>query len=186
MEIRGAGNILGAAQSGHIAAVGFGIYCQLLKRSIAKLKGEKQPPLIDTEVRLDFITLTPDSAPTGDTAPAYIPFSYISSERIRIAIYRRIAEASEEKEIKALKQELRDRFGKLPPTVTRLLTIAAIRIKAAERQIQSLDVRSNKIITRINDKYPKAATRFPTLTKTTPDQKLKELLQYISSTPVAA
>jgi len=180
MEIRGAGNILGAAQSGHIAAVGFGIYCQLLKRSIAKLKGEKAPPLIDTEVRLDFISLTPDSEATDNTAPAYIPFSYIGNERIRIAIYRRIAEATAEKEINALRQELRDRFGRIPPIVGRLLTIAAIRIKAAERQIQSLDVRRNKIITRIDNKYPKAATRFPTLTATAPDEKLEELLQYIS------
>jgi len=179
MEIRGAGNILGAAQSGHIAAVGFGIYCQLLKRSIAKLKGEKAPPLIDTEIRLDFISLTPGSLPTDESAPAYIPFSYISSERLRVATYRRIAESTESNDIEALQHELRDRFGKIPPTVSRLLTIAEIRIQAARKQIQSLAVRNSRIIIRINNQYTKTAARFPTLTATAPDNKLHELQQYI-------
>ena len=209
MEIRGAGNILGSAQSGHIAAVGFGIYCQLLKRSIAKLKGEKPPPLIDTELRLDFINLTPPTVPpptlpakawgnprrpsaSGEASAlqprglpqaeaAYIPLAYISNERIRIATYRRIAEATEQKDITALKKELKDRFGKIPPIVKRLMTIASIRITAATNHIQLVEVRNNKIIIRHDNKYIKPSTRFPTLTASTPDKKLKELKIYIKT-----
>src|SRR5216110_1840962 len=97
LEIRGAGNLLGSEQSGHITAVGFDLYCQLLKQSVASLKGEKVKPRIDVQVRLDFLSLGPaDERPTSDNrleAPssACIPFAYISDPRQRIEIYRRLA-----------------------------------------------------------------------------------------------
>ena len=173
MEIRGAGNILGAAQSGHISAVGFGLYCQLLKRSIARLKGEKQPMLVDTEMRLDFIQLTPEGA--GDQEPAYIPLHFIPSERLRVAVYRRIAEASDAEEIQALKLELEDRFGRVPPAVSRLLTIADVRILAALHGIQLIEVRNGKLVIKRNGDYIKQAARFPTLIATNADDRLIEI-----------
>ena len=108
LEIRGAGNLLGAEQSGHITAVGFELYCQLLKQSVAVLKGEKVKPRVEVQVRLDFLALSPgeespkprvQSLKSGDAsrglaptiqlpACAYIPFSYIPDARQRIEIYR--------------------------------------------------------------------------------------------------
>src|SRR5512140_1316548 len=98
LEIRGAGNLLGAEQSGHITAVGFELYCQLLKQSVASLKGEKVRPRIEAVVRLDFLALNPaeeapaatdpagpagisaasgaPATPKPNPAAAYIPFSY--------------------------------------------------------------------------------------------------------------
>ncbi|MBT3193036.1 MAG: transcription-repair coupling factor [Verrucomicrobia bacterium] len=173
MEIRGAGNILGAAQSGHISAVGFGLYCQLLKRSVARLKGETQPLLVDTELRLDFIKLTPGA--TESPGAAYVPSLFIPSERLRVAIYRRIAEATEVAEIEALRQELEDRFGRIPPPVSRLLTMGEIRIQAARNGVQLVEVRRQKIIIKRNGDYVKDAARFATLTTRDPDEQLEEL-----------
>jgi len=180
MEIRGAGNILGAAQSGHISAVGFGLYCQLLKCSIARLKGEKQPLLVDTEMRLDFIQLNPSDENRGTAA--YLPMHYISSERLRIAIYRRIAEANATTDIEALQQELEDRFGRMPLAVSRLLAVATMRILAAQRGIQLIEVRKRKIIIKRDGDYIKDAVHFPTLTSTAPDEQLEELRDAILNT----
>jgi transcription-repair coupling factor (superfamily II helicase) len=173
MEIRGAGNILGAAQSGHISAVGFGLYCQLLKRSVARLKGEKQPLLVDTELRLDFVKLAPSDA--GESGAAYVPVDYIPGERLRVAVYRRIAEATERDEIEALQQELEDRFGKLPPAVARLLAIADIRILSATHGIQLVEVRNRKLIIKRDGDYVKDSARFASLTASDPDGQLEEL-----------
>lgn len=177
MEIRGAGNILGAAQSGHISAVGFGLYCQLLKRSIAKLKGETPPALADTELRLDFIALTPGVE--NNTHTATLPHYYISDDRIRISLYRRIAEATTPREVKALQQEMQDRFGPLPPAARRLLHLAGIRILAAELNIQHVEVRNRKLILKRHDTYLKEGTRFPTLPAADPDTQLNALYDHL-------
>jgi transcription-repair coupling factor (superfamily II helicase) len=101
LEIRGAGNMLGAEQSGHIAAIGFGLYCQLLKRTVARLKGEKPPKMVDVDLLLDFIEIGPNPDSDNDAA-AYIPQDYIDEETLRMNIHRRIAEASEISEIRNL------------------------------------------------------------------------------------
>ncbi len=175
MEIRGAGNILGAAQSGHISAVGFGLYCQLLKNSVARLKGEPPPIVVDTELRLDFINLAPESASSTRTAPAYIPYTYIEEESIRLAIYRRIAESTESIELSALKQEMQDRFGPLPAAVQRLLTVAEVRILAAIRGFQRVDVRNGKILLQRNGDYLTHGARLPTLNASNADESLESL-----------
>ncbi len=177
MEIRGAGNILGAAQSGHISAVGFGLYCQLLKQSVARLKGEKPDKIVDTELRLDFIQLAPSE--TDNDSAAYLPDSFIPDERLRVAVYRRIAEATDADELHALRQELQDRFGQMPSTVERLLTLAEIRILAARIGIQLVDVRKRKIILKRDANYIMDSARFTTLTATTPDDQLQELHDHI-------
>jgi len=179
MEIRGAGNILGAAQSGHIAAVGFGIYCQMLQRSIARLKGEKPPPLIETELILDFIINSPQPDTGAETAQACIPFGYIKDEKLRVTIYRRLAQAAKEEDVNQLESELKDRFGDIPQEVRRLLVSTRIRLAAAALQIQSLTVRNGRIIIKSEHGYAQNNHRFPTLKAEDPDQKLEELLDYI-------
>ncbi len=139
LEIRGAGNLLGAEQSGHITAVGFDLYCQLLRRTIARLgpKGSAPPepeaPVVAVDVRLDFIDL---SAASADTARAVLlPTDFVEDERLRIGVYRQIASAASLAEIDALRGEFRDRFGPLPPPLQRLLQVAALRVRAAEKRL---------------------------------------------------
>ncbi len=143
LELRGAGNMLGAAQSGHIAAVGFGLYCQLLKRSVAKLKGERPPRLVETETRLDFLALAPGEG-TDDNG-VFIPFDYIEDEPERVLVYRRLAEADSAGELDDLRAELTDRFGAIPPPVARVLKLAAIRIEAARRGVRRIATREGKL-----------------------------------------
>jgi len=124
LEIRGAGNILGAEQSGHITAIGFDLYCQLLKESIARLKGEKPKRLPHVTLRLDFL-----SDESGKSM-LRVPAAFIADTRLRIQAYRRIASATELADVEALRRELRDRYGPLPSEVELLLHCTAVRILA--------------------------------------------------------
>ncbi len=110
LEIRGAGNLLGAEQSGHIAAVGFELYCQLLKQSVSSLKGEKVLARLNVEARLDFLAAGP-----GEEPPARLSAGYIPEAQQRIEIYRKLAQVNDAGSCRALKEEWRDRFGPLPP-----------------------------------------------------------------------
>jgi hypothetical protein len=118
--------MLGAEQSGHIAAVGFDLYCQLLNRTIARLKGEAERPIIEVAVHFDFLDLTPD--PEREENAAVIPRKYIEDESQRIGLYRKVAGLSFEQEVDALAAEFRDRFGPLPGPVRRLLAVSRLRI----------------------------------------------------------
>ncbi len=144
LEIRGAGNVLGAAQSGHIAAVGFDLYCQLLNRTVARLKGETERPIIETQMHLDFLDLTPD--PEREENAAVIPRGYVEDESQRIGLYRKIAGVSFEREVDALADEFRDRFGPLPAPVRRLLAIARLRILAAGLGLKSVATDGDRLL----------------------------------------
>jgi transcription-repair coupling factor (superfamily II helicase) len=177
LEIRGAGNLLGADQSGHIAAVGFGLYCQLLRHTIAKRKGEPLPPVIDVDITLDFISLSPSD--TGATHSAIIPVSYIEDERLRVSMYRRIAEAGFIKEVRSLRQAFRDRFGPIPAECERLLKLAEIRILAAEKKIKTVEVEDGKIMLKRHGDYLMTKGRFPRLSSDSPDIRLDELRRHL-------
>ena len=177
LEIRGAGNLLGADQSGHIAAVGFGLYCQLLRHTIAKRKGEPLPPVIDVDIVLDFISLSPSDR--GAQHCAIIPVSYVDDERVRVSLYRRIAEAGFVKEVRALRQAFRDRFGPIPPECERLLKLAELRILAAGKSIKSVEVEDGKIMLKRHGEYLSHHGRFPRLRQIAPDARLDELRHYL-------
>lgn len=177
LEIRGAGNLLGAQQSGHIAAVGFDLYCQLLQRTVAGLKCEAIPPIIDVAVKLDFIDLS--TAVEEHAKSAVIPASYLEDENLRFTMYRKIASAVTEREINNLREELRDRFGPIPEPLDRLLKIARLRIVAAGKKIQSIEVQGEKIIlTRQND-YLMKSGKFPRLKSVKPTARLEELIRLV-------
>ena len=144
LEIRGAGNVLGAAQSGHIAAVGFDLYCQLLNRTIARLKGEPDRPVIEVQVHLDFLDLTPD--PERAENAAVIPRGYVEDESQRIGMYRKVAGVSFAHEVEALAEEFRDRFGPVPAPVRRLLAIARLRILAAGLGLKSVATDGDRLL----------------------------------------
>jgi transcription-repair coupling factor (superfamily II helicase) len=132
LEIRGSGNLLGAAQSGHIAAIGFGLYCQLLRRTVARLKGDAMVGLIDTEMTLEFLNTSPGATTSNAAA---IPYHYIEDEAQRMNLYRRMAEASTLGELRDLQSEIIDRYGTMPLPAKRTFVVAMLRIIAAERDI---------------------------------------------------
>src|SRR5436189_3497528 len=100
LEIRGAGNLLGSEQSGHITAVGFELYCQLLKQSVASLKGEKVKPRVEVRVALDFL---------GEAIN--LPAKYAPESQHRIEIYRKLAQATDKAAVDQLQKELSGRLG---------------------------------------------------------------------------
>ena len=124
LEIRGAGNILGAEQSGHIASVGYELYCQLLENAVRTLK--HQPPRQAVEVNVDL------------PWPAYLPRDYVPGQKLRIEVYRRLARLRDMKKLDDFRQELRDRYGPPPPTVEWLLRTTEIRLLCVRWQISSV------------------------------------------------
>ena len=199
LEIRGAGNILGTQQSGHILAIGFDLYCQLLKQAVAKLKGEKVKPRVDVPVSLDFVSTseadwssngaaTPGRRPVtvpstlevpGEPtrcAPAFLPTAYVSEPQTRIQAYRALAEVVDQAQIDRLAETWRDRFGRPPQAVENLLVLAALRIIAAAKKIARVEVRDWKIMLTRGGDYVLISGKFPRLSKEDPNARLRELL----------
>ncbi len=179
LEIRGAGNLLGAQQSGHIAAIGFDLYCQLLKRSVAKLQGRKVPPIIDAAVEFDFLDRSP--ADRSDENSATIPYTYVDDENLRVKLYGRISSLAKESEVRELKKEFADRFGKLPPAIRNLFEIARIRIAAANAGIQVVRTHQKRIILIRNGKPMMPEGRYPRLKAEKTPARLREILACLRS-----
>jgi len=116
LEIRGAGNLLGGEQSGHIADVGFDLYVRLVGEAVAEFRGHDTEP--EPEVRIEL------------PVDAHLPTDYIESERLRLEMYKRLAEVRGEADIKAVEAELHDRYGTPPPEVLNLIEVARFRLLA--------------------------------------------------------
>ena len=197
LELRGAGNILGAAQSGHVATVGFDLYCQLLRRSVAKLRGDKGAVVERCEVQLDFIDHTQAALGTEQTnssdgevplLTATLPSDWIPETRLRIEAFRRIALALDAAEVAELRTSLKDRYGKLPPEADALLSLAEIRCLAEEKCVVS--VTTDGAVLRCQQALAGRPTspilvgnRFPRLTVREPLRKLKEIRGFLSRLP---
>jgi transcription-repair coupling factor (superfamily II helicase) len=181
LEIRGAGNILGTAQSGHILAVGFDLYCKMLKRSVATIKGDKTPAAASALVRLDFVSTNEAEFAAGpaDRIPAFLPAGYIADARARIEACRKLADAPGSAALDALAAEWRDRYGPPPPAAAHLLTLQQIRLTAAGKRIQSVEVRENKLMIQNRGGYVLFAGKFPRLTSPDPEIKLREVLAFL-------
>lgn len=140
LQIRGAGNILGPEQHGHIQAVGFDLYCRLLEEETARLRGEtrreRENPNIDID--MDY----------------YIPDSYIPDLGSKMRIYRRLLLASDLRELEEIKQELLDRFGPLPLPVENFLRITSLRIMAKDKDIRVLKHKDGRIDISLNRPLP--------------------------------
>ena len=144
LEIRGAGNLLGSEQSGHIAAVGFSLYCQLLQRTIARLKGEPVPMLVDVSINLDFLDFSPGSA--NPECGACLPYDYVEEDAQRMAFHRRLAETSTLAAVRKLRDELADRYGRLPRAAQRLVKLAEFRVRCAQAHVSRLDVLNGRAV----------------------------------------
>ena len=137
LEIRGAGNVLGAEQSGHIADVGYDLYCRLLKRAMAELKAQRQgkddgsgagATAIDLERDLD---LEAGEVELVLDIPAYVPDAYVADVGLKIECYRKLASAEREDELTDLEKELANRYGPVPDALQNLFKLRRARIRAA-------------------------------------------------------
>ncbi|MCR9296245.1 MAG: transcription-repair coupling factor, partial [bacterium] len=132
LEIRGAGNLLGTQQSGHIAAIGYELYCQLLGNAVRELT--HQPPKLTIDVEVDL------------PVQAFLPEKYVPELRDRIDIYRRLSRVADVRELDDMRDELKDRFGNLPKPVKVLLQIAELKIDASLWFVKSLQVEDNYLV----------------------------------------
>jgi transcription-repair coupling factor (superfamily II helicase) len=191
LEIRGAGNLLGSEQSGHITAVGFELYCQLLKQSVSTLKGEKVRPRVEVGVKLDFLEQSvasrQQSAATsnGQSATDYrllttdksanLPHHYITEPQHRIEIYRKLAQATDKPALEALQRELRDRFGPLPVPVELLLLVTELKILAGEKSVTMVEVKDDRLMLTRHGDFITLGGKFPRLAKKEAKARLKEI-----------
>ena len=140
LEIRGAGDILGTRQSGHISAVGFDLYTRLLRQAVEELKArrEQRPPPLPPpgDVRIEL------------PVPARLPEDYVADARLRLRIYRRMAELESEEQVAALEQELADRFGPLPPEARDLLFQLRLKTLAQRARIRAVGVGGGRVALR--------------------------------------
>lgn len=132
LEIRGAGNILGIQQSGHIAAIGYELYCELLEQVVRRLK--KLPPKQVANAEIDL------------PVKAYLPRSYIPGIREKIDLYRRLARLTTMDELNEITTEFTDRFGAIPEVVRSLLELAHLRILACEWGVVSIHVEEEYLV----------------------------------------
>ena len=185
LEIRGAGNLLGASQSGHITNVGFDLYCQLLQRTVKQMNDGAPPPALDTHIQLDFVDLSPRRF-AADSA-AVIPSEYIDDEVLRIQMYRKLAGAGSEDDVRELQAELRDRFGRIPTAVLSLLKIALIRAAALRNRIDEVHTSGAQIRLRRGEAYYQPGGLFPRLRRSRTQGKLDEVLAVVREwTPAVA
>jgi len=166
LEIRGAGSILGTAQSGHIMAIGFDLYCQLLKQAVAQLKGRKFQPRLEIDLRIDFVaTNEAEFAQLGpeQRIPAFVPANYVSDTGLRIKAYRGTAEISTREQFDRVQREWRDRFGKFPEAVDNLFLLAEIKLAAAKAGISRVEVRERKLMLTRQGEFILVDGKFPRL-----------------------
>ena len=138
LEIRGAGNLLGTQQSGHIAAVGYELYCQLLEDAVRQ--AQNLPPKLSAEVDVDL------------PVEAYLPPDYVPDMRHKIDLYRRLARLDDAAEIAQLQEEMLDRFGPLPPPAQRMFELAELRLDAAIWQIAALSTQTGFLVLHYTDR----------------------------------
>ncbi len=132
LQIRGAGNLLGTFQSGHVAAVGYDLYLEILKRTIDEMRGREPEEMIEPEVNLKI--------------PAYIPEAYVPDTEQRLHLYRKLAMSRSLEEIEAFGEELEDRFGPPPEEAKNLLVLAQLKVHLRALGVRKLDRRGREAI----------------------------------------
>jgi transcription-repair coupling factor (superfamily II helicase) len=156
LEIRGAGNLLGGEQSGHIADVGFDLYVRLVGDAVQEFKGEGEPELREVRIELP--------------VDAHLPHDYIPSERLRLEMYKRLAEVRADEDIDLLREELLDRYGEPPEPVAALLLVARFRARARQAGIAEVTIAGRNVrfapvslpesrVLRLQRMYPKSIVK---------------------------
>ena len=210
LELRGAGNLLGAEQSGHIVGVGFELYCQLLRQSVARLKGDKTAAAIRASVKLDFVFVGEGTSTAGSAGrhvdgytalkdaedahavevariQARISPTYIAETRLRIDFYRKLAMVDTLPTLKQIESDLRDRFGNFGDEVRALLLVTEIRVRAEQKGIVSVETESSRLKCLRNrgasDDWVQVGSRFPRLTAPKPLLRLREIISFLNNLP---
>lgn len=165
LELRGAGDMLGEDQSGHINAVGYELYLELLEEAIHEMKGEPLKEVIEPEINLKI--------------PAFIPDKYIEDIRIRLAYYKRLSEIKSPEDLDQIEDDLRDQFGKPPEEVINLLGVMLIRKISKDLAIKDVSAGAAKLSLTFSDQTPLSVETVLKLTardnkkyQLTPDQRL--------------
>jgi transcription-repair coupling factor (superfamily II helicase) len=140
LELRGAGNMLGRQQHGHIEAIGFDLYCQMLERAVSKLKGEEAAPELRTTLSLGF--------------DVRIPQDYVPSENLRLRTYKRISTIASDEEKQDVRRELEDRFGPIPPSVENLLEYAVLKSICERLRISAVERQGTRVAIRFHPQTP--------------------------------
>ena len=130
LEIRGAGNLLGESQSGHIAAVGYDLYCQMVTEAVSEMKGEP-PPDRPSEIKLD--------VPTD----SFLPEDYVAKGELRLEAYRRLADITEAAQVDDIRTEWEDRYGPLPDPAEALLQVGYLRAECHRLGLNDVQITSN-------------------------------------------
>ncbi len=182
LEIRGAGNILGTAQSGHIINIGFDLYCQLLHQAVEQLQGKASRSRTDVALRLDFVCTNEAEFVRWKNGlqPAFIPADYISQPQARIQAYKKLAEATAKEALDKLERDWRDQFGPLPNALRSLLMLTEIKFLAARAKVVSVEVRESKVMLIRGGDYLLIGDRFPRLTSGNGENNLATLLDLLS------
>jgi transcription-repair coupling factor (superfamily II helicase) len=140
LELRGAGNMLGRQQHGHIEAIGFDLYCQMLERAVGRLKGQETAPEVRTTLSLGLDVRIPDS--------------YIPSESLRLRTYKRISSVTTDEEKQDVRKELEDRFGGLPASVENLLEYAVLKSMSERLRISAVERQGSRVAIRFHPETP--------------------------------
>jgi len=187
LELRGAGNLLGSEQSGHVAGVGFEMYCNLLRESVARLKGDEVALRIRAVVKLDFL-YSSDSKDVIDSSKirSIIPSSYIGEARLRIELYRKLPLIDTQEDLNNLLVEVEDRFGKLPEETVVLFMETEVRLLAESAGFDLITSQRKQLFCRFpkkpNDpsvKYLRKGGQIPVFTASEPFLKLKETIRFL-------
>ncbi|MGZ4581832.1 MAG: TRCF domain-containing protein, partial [Nocardioidaceae bacterium] len=131
LEIRGAGNLLGGEQSGHIADVGFDLYVRLVGEAVAEFRGDGQPEAPEVKIELPI--------------DAHLPHDYVPSERLRLEMYKRLAEVRSDEDVRQIREELVDRYGEPPAPVASLLEVARFRARARTAGLTDVTVQGKYV-----------------------------------------
>jgi transcription-repair coupling factor (superfamily II helicase) len=196
LEIRGAGNLLGTAQSGQIAAVGFDLYCRMLRQAVARMKGES-PGSGELDLgnqallRLDFVAMTPEELSRSNPTPeggakisrcgAFIPSVYLPESRLRIEAHRSLAAAPDVAALELIAASWRDRFGPLPQEISHLFLAERIRREAAAKGITKVETRGERLMLTRGGNFLLIGHRFPRLTASKAASKLSEILRFLEA-----
>jgi transcription-repair coupling factor (superfamily II helicase) len=196
LEIRGAGNLLGTAQSGQIAAVGFDLYCRMLRQAVGKMKGgtvgaDGQTLENQSILSLDFVAVTPEELSRGGgqsqgekpiaRCGAFLPIPYLPEPKIRIEAHRLLASAPDAAALESIAASWRDRFGPLPKEANNLLAMEKIRRAAAGKGITKVETRGERLMLTRRGDYLLIGHRFPRLTASKPASKLSEILRFLEA-----
>ncbi|MFA6723284.1 MAG: transcription-repair coupling factor [Lentisphaeria bacterium] len=177
MEIRGAGNILGEEQSGHIAAVGFDLYCQMLKEAVAKMDNRSIPTRREVFIELEQVSSS--LTPVKGKVQVGIGSEYIEDEALRLETYRRLSQALSISQCDDFALELQDRFGRLPQNARLLVEMQKIKLLAKSLDLISLSVRENLLIIETSQGLYKNYGKLPKIEASNGEEEIRETIRFL-------